>query len=895
MSSQPRNFLHAFLPACLLVTVGFWLAGPADNWQSWIFAALLLAIYARVLLAQLKCAAAEAQAQQRYRAIFDYSTVGMGRTSPDKCWLEVNPALCRILGTSAETLLTRNWAEMTHPDDLPLSLHHYDAILSGKSNGYSMERRFICDDGMIIHTFVSAHAIRKNNGQLDCLIMVIEDLSNWILAEKEWERSAKALQRFVDHMPGVAYIKDAEGKILVAGRGFTDLLGIDPRQMIGHTSQEFFPAEIGQKIAIDDARILASGKAEVIHESYEGRHYESTKFAIPRDDGLADLGGITIEVTARRSAELQLTCQALRSAVLLELPTKAELLPEREFMQYALEQAEALTESQIGFIHFVNDDGQSIELVAWSKNTLEKYCTAAFASHYPLSEAGIWADAARQMRPVIVNDYPGAPNKRGLPAGHSALTRLLSIPVMNAGKVRMMTGVGNKTSDYTDFDVETVQLIANETWRIVRRQRSENALRLAMQVVNASPVVCFRWAATDNWPIIFVSDNVKQWGYTPADLLAGTPPYSTLIHPDDLGRISDEVSKKSAAGVPGYEQEYRLLTAENRVIWVVDRTIVQRDEAGKIIFYDGVLTDITERKQQQLMLADNLEHQKRLNQRLEEANNQLLQSEKMASIGQLAAGIAHELNNPIGFVHSNLGTLDGYVHDLMSVIEAYENQLLASSGDASPEIIRRLKTEYDLDFLKDDIFSLLSESKDGLSRVRKIVQDLKSFSHVGEQEWQEADLHQGLDSTLNIVWNELKYKCKVVKEYGDIPHIHCLISQLNQVFMNLLVNAGHAIETQGTITIRTRRSADNMVCIEVSDTGKGIAPEHINRIFEPFFTTKPVGKGTGLGLSLSYSIVKRHRGRIEVDSQMGSGSTFRVLLPIHPGPEAEKKPLETLP
>jgi signal transduction histidine kinase len=349
------------------------------------------------------------------------------------------------------------------------------------------------------------------------------------------------------------------------------------------------------------------------------------------------------------------------------------------------------------------------------------------------------------------------------------------------------------------------------------------------------------------------------------------------VHPDDLQRVADVVTQKTAAGVTAYNQEYRLLTKNNEVIWVVDRTNVQRNAAGEPEFFDGVLTDITERKLQQTRLTETLAQQQSLNKRLEEANNQLLQSEKMASIGQLAAGVAHELNNPIGFVHSNLGTLDGYLHDLMSIISAYEK----AAGDPV-EAVKRVMDECDYAFLKEDIFSLLSESKDGLGRVRKIVQDLKSFSRVGEQEWQEADLHQGLDSTLNIVWNELKYKCKVVKEYGDIPHIHCMISQLNQVFMNLLVNAGHAIETQGTITIRTSLAAENQVCVEVSDTGKGISPEHITRIFEPFFTTKPVGKGTGLGLSLSYGIVQRHGGHIEVKSQPGVGSTFRVLLPVRP-------------
>jgi signal transduction histidine kinase len=253
----------------------------------------------------------------------------------------------------------------------------------------------------------------------------------------------------------------------------------------------------------------------------------------------------------------------------------------------------------------------------------------------------------------------------------------------------------------------------------------------------------------------------------------------------------------------------------------------------------------------------------------------------MASIGQLAAGVAHELNNPIGFVHSNLGTLDGYLHDLMDIIDTYE-RIIHAPDSHFPQLpaLEQVKEERDFAFLKSDIFNLVAESKDGLGRVRKIVQDLKSFSRVGEQDWQEADLHQGLDSTLNIVWNELKYKCKVVKEYGDIPPIYCLISQLNQVFMNLLVNAGHAIETAGTITIRTRCAGDDGICIEISDTGKGIPPENISRIFDPFFTTKPVGKGTGLGLSLSYGIVQRHHGRIEVDSKSGQGTTFRIVLPI---------------
>ena len=277
---------------------------------------------------------------------------------------------------------------------------------------------------------------------------------------------------------------------------------------------------------------------------------------------------------------------------------------------------------------------------------------------------------------------------------------------------------------------------------------------------------------------------------------------------------------------------------------------------------------------------------------LEQAQLQLMQSEKMASIGQLAAGVAHEINNPIGFVGSNLGTLTGYLQDIFSIIAAYERAEALAGNDVAFEEARSLRQKLDYDYLKEDIAGLLGESRDGIDRVRKIVQDLKGFSHVSDTVWEWADIHQGLDSTLNMAWNELKYHCTVSKNYGPLPKIRCLPSQLNQVFMNLLINASHAIETQGTITIRTRQAGEQMVCIEIADTGKGIAPEHINRIFEPFFTTKEVGKGTGLGLSLSYSIVQRHGGRIEVDSQLGVGSTFRLLLPIQPAPEHIKQDSE---
>lgn len=270
--------------------------------------------------------------------------------------------------------------------------------------------------------------------------------------------------------------------------------------------------------------------------------------------------------------------------------------------------------------------------------------------------------------------------------------------------------------------------------------------------------------------------------------------------------------------------------------------------------------------------------QEELIKQLAQVHSQLLQSEKMASIGQLAAGVAHEINNPIGFVNSNLGSLRNYVENLLKMVSAYE----ASEGELKAQTriaIDKLKTEIDICFLREDVVNLLVESLDGMQRVKRIVQDLKDFSRAGESEKQMANLEQGLDSTLNVANNELKYKTTVVKEYAGIPEIECVASQINQVFMNLLVNAAQAIEVHGTIILRTGLDGDK-VWVEVQDTGSGIKPEHLDRIFDPFFTTKTIGKGTGLGLAMAYGIVQKHGGEITVKSEVGVGSVFRVTLPI---------------
>lgn len=277
---------------------------------------------------------------------------------------------------------------------------------------------------------------------------------------------------------------------------------------------------------------------------------------------------------------------------------------------------------------------------------------------------------------------------------------------------------------------------------------------------------------------------------------------------------------------------------------------------------------------------------------IRQLQQQVLQTEKMAAIGQLAAGVAHEINNPMGFIHANLFQMAEYVADLRRVSDEVDGLRKAAAAGDPKEIaeaasrLGAVSDEVDVDFLLSDLAKAIRESQEGSERIRHIVQDLRDFSHQDTGERVFADLNQCLDSTANIVWPMMKHVVVLEREYADIPEVRCFPMQLKQVFMNLLVNAFQAIEEKiatqpgtGKILLRTVDQGDQ-VLVSVMDSGAGIQPDDVDRIFDPFFTTKKVGAGTGLGLSTAYNIVQRHGGALDVESVPGEGATFRLTLPV---------------
>lgn len=380
---------------------------------------------------------------------------------------------------------------------------------------------------------------------------------------------------------------------------------------------------------------------------------------------------------------------------------------------------------------------------------------------------------------------------------------------------------------------------------------------------------------------LFMHGPVEQiMGYKADEIMKGSPRLEELVHPEERPLYSAEDHEKLRA-LPNFTitKECRIVTRDNQVRWVRETVKSMPNQLGKPIMIEWVIHDITDYREVLCRLKEAKDDFK-------ETHKQLLQLGKMAAIGQLAAGVAHEINNPIGFISNNMECLKQYVAEYLRVfklVESLKNSVKEENMEkakAAVQEITKLEEEINLDYIINDVNKLLEHTDKGLERVKKIVMDLRTFARRGNETMEMANVEEVLESIISIVWNEIKYKAELTKDYGKIPSIRCNAQAVGQVFINLLINAAQSIKDKGEIKVRTYRTNDH-VCVAIADTGCGIAPQDMSKIFTPFFTTKEVGKGTGLGLSVSYDIIKRHGGDILIESQQGQGTIFTVQLPVN--------------
>ncbi len=385
-------------------------------------------------------------------------------------------------------------------------------------------------------------------------------------------------------------------------------------------------------------------------------------------------------------------------------------------------------------------------------------------------------------------------------------------------------------------------------------------------------------------------------GYTMEEANAGGD-FATLLYPDAAARNKALERLSALADGSLHEVETTIQTKSGLKKTLIVSTKKMKYQGADT--YLSTYSDITEQQKvasalqkanKDLLVGERalknmLYDLKKAHDEIKNAQSQLLQSERLAAIGQLAAGIAHEINNPMGFISSNLETLGQYISGYSQLLRATDilkkavEEKNIERANAIIGEINSLEKKINLDFITSDIDNLIRESQSGIERIKKIILDLKTFSRQGKEAMEIVNIEEILEGIINIVWNEIKYKAELKKEYAGVPPLRCSPQKLGQVFINILINAAHAMKDKGVITVRTYLKGNN-ACIEFNDTGCGISKENMKKIFDPFFTTKPAGQGTGLGLSISYDIIKQHGGQIIATSEVNKGSQFTIILPL---------------
>ena len=446
-------------------------------------------------------------------------------------------------------------------------------------------------------------------------LAVQEDLLRTATRLQAAVEQAEHLKEALNRAPGYIYIKDAKLRFVYANNATLALFGVTLEELVGCDNSRFFPPEAVERMRANDLRVLRGENSEeevdVVKAHGKRTVYWEAKtpvYADPEHRQIVGLCGVSTDITSLRVAAEILELDKRRSEGLLALPVAAERMSASEFLQHGLELAEQLTASQIGFIHLVHEDQNTIELVNWSHNTLNGYCQAVHDGHYPVSHAGIWADALRSRAPLVVNDYATATGKRGLPVGHARLDRLISVPVLDGGLVRMMAGVGNKPVDYTEHDVETVRLVCETVWRIARHRSAELALRASEErhrllAENASDVI---WTMNLEGRFTYVSPSVvKLNGYTSEEVMQQSleqvlcPP-SAVIARAELARSIADVAQGLA--FRPFLGELEQTCKDGSTVWTEVSTSGLMDAQGNPIGVVGVTRNISQRKSQQEQL-----------------------------------------------------------------------------------------------------------------------------------------------------------------------------------------------------------------------------------------------------------------------------------------------------
>ncbi|CAN1212840.1 hypothetical protein TUMEXPCC7403_21725 [Tumidithrix helvetica PCC 7403] len=843
--------------------------------------------------------------EQRFRSVFEQAAVGIVRASLSGQFLQVNQRFCEIVGYTEAEILEKTFKEITYEEDLERDLTYVRQLLNGDISTFSMEKRYICKDGQLRWIDLTGSLIRDASGLPQYFVAIVEDIQVRKLAEIALEQELKRSKLLLEASFDGIVVIDEHGNVIESNPSFAKMLGYAPEEVtklnVVDWDAKWTPEEL--------QRGSQEFKLKKKSVKFETRHRR-------KDGSICD-----VEVSAN---SIDLLDETLQISICRDIT-------DRKRNEQALKESEELAklrERQV--LSLLNN----VPHMAWLKD--------------------------REGRFLAVNE-PFAQTCGYTPSQLVGLTDLDIWPlelakaylrddreVMKSGKQKRVEE-GLITTDGTELWIETIKTpivgdsnksigTAGISMNITERRRVEIALRESERryatLTEAAPVGIFRFDAAGE--CVYVNDRWCEMTGRSAEAGMRMGWVDTL-HPEDRGRLMMEWSQAMQQG-GFYKGEARYLRPDGTQIWFYAQVIPETASNGELLGYVGTVTDISDRKQSEESIRQKNQELELALKQLQNTQTELVQSEKMAILGQLVAGVAHEINTPLGVIQSSIKNvrmaLDSSLHNLPQVMQQLsderwadflsllttvnetqhslsfreERQLrrqltvdLTNHAIANAEILgdylSRMSVSQDLTpllpLLQESNNSFVIETAYNLSSIQsntknitfaaeqaaKIVFALKSYSRYNNSgRMTLTSITDGIDIVLTIYQHLIKQGVEVIKRYDDIPHILCYPEELNQVWTNLIHNAIQAMNHRGELEIRVAERERHIV-VEIIDSGCGISSDIKERIFEPFFTTKPIGEGSGLGLDIVRKIVEKHSGKIEVKSRVGK-TTFTVWLPI---------------
>lgn len=656
------------------------------------------------------------------------------------------------------------------------------------------------------------------------------------------KESIAFLGSLIDSIHNPVFFKDTDGVYIGCNTAFCDFLGKPKRDIIGRSVFEVASPEDASLYWNMDRELFAKGGSQIyqkriplLNGDFKVVRFEKAVY-YHTDGSQAGIVGSIFDLTDIIRAEERLQREHQLVTTLVNMLPEMICVKDRELRYLVVNQS---------FAEYVGAPDPDSCKGKWDGDFM------------PEEE---WLNDAREEQALLENGRLIAREEKvqAPRSGDSLWLRTMKVPLRGSGN-------------------DIVGLVVQRT-DITQSKSLERKLVQLESIVNDSTSIALLIECSQNWPIAFISENVFQFGYTAMELYDGKVSFFELIHKEDRDRIRTDYETMVNEGIREMVREYRITTRSGIVRWIEDRRKLLRNPLGRITHLQGILTDITRRK------LDEEKHKL--------MDVQLRQAQKLEAIGQLAAGIAHEINTPIQFISDNIRFLHDVCEQFKPLLDVLSDFKASSPATDENGIISRLTgvlEPIDMGFVREEMPQAISQTSDGVRRISEIVRAMKEFSHPGAAGYSLIDINHTLENAVTVSRNEWKYVADIETDLDpSLPLVPCLATQLNQAILNILVNASQAIgesvskglSDRGKIAISTRKNQD-FVTILLSDTGPGIPDKIRERVFEPFFTTKDVGKGTGQGLTIAYDVVTRlHHGKLSFESKTGEGTTFTIQLPL---------------